>query len=83
MSQEEKKEPVENRVLDDKELDSISGGGKFRPVSGCPRGVTRIPWYSGLGGDYVQCKGCPNFSTGQGYGGEGCGLGLEGLVQTE
>ena len=83
MGQNEEKESADSQILDDKELDNVSGGGKFIQVSGCPRGITRLPYYSRYGIDYAECAGCANLLIGQAYGGQYCGLKLEGPVQSE
>jgi len=61
MNRDEKKEPIDSQVLDDKELDSISGGGYYYPVFDCPKGKTKLVewWLSGT--DYSGCNGCESY----------------------
>jgi len=61
MSQYETKKPVKNEVLDDKELEGVSGGGGFYSVSSCIKNppVTKLVWWFLSGVDYSACKECP------------------------
>jgi bacteriocin-like protein len=82
MSRDEKKESVESRVLSENELNSVSGGRYYTPVSGCPRGVTKLQ-HGREGIDDSQCAGCANLLTGQAYGGHYCGIYCWGQPQWE
>jgi len=59
MSRDEKNKPAQSKILGDKELDSVNGGGFYFPVSGCPNGYTKLVSWFGVGVLYDgTCRNC-------------------------
>lgn len=46
--------------LSDDQLENVSGGGYYYPVSGCIKKeqITKLVWWFGSGVDYSKCKEC-------------------------
>jgi len=57
-----KKEEGKNEMsLSDAQLDGVTGGGSYYPVSGCIKKppITKLVWWFLNGVDYSACQGCP------------------------
>jgi len=63
---------VKNRkgkALSDDELDQISGGGFYKPISNCPNGHSKFVLWFGMGSVGVvddNCKNCPHVKKSMG-----------------